>query len=231
MPGSAPAPSVLLFDLDGTLIDSAADICDAINALLTEHGRRTLTEAEVRTMIGDGSAELVRRAFAATGPALAADASAQTVARYLGLYAAQPVRSDCLYPGVIATLDRLTAAGYRLSLCTNKPERITRTLLRALDLERLFPVVLGAEVLPVRKPDPGPLLWVLERLNARPADAVMIGDSRNDVLAARAAGMPVIAVSYGYAKMPAAELGADKVVDHFPALESALAGMTANPDK
>jgi phosphoglycolate phosphatase len=223
-----PWPAAILFDLDGTLIDSAPDLCDAIAVLLAEHHRRPLSLAETRAMVGDGATELVRRAFAATGPALVPEAVAGAVARYLEIYAAHPVRPDCIYPGVVETLTALAAAGHRLGLCTNKPQPITRAVLEALDLARFFAVVLGAQVLPVRKPDPGPLLWVTERLGVAPAAALMVGDSRNDVLAATAAGMAVVVVSYGYTKIPAAELGAAAVIDHFAELGPLLTNLASS---
>ncbi|MEI8396014.1 MAG: phosphoglycolate phosphatase [Rhodospirillaceae bacterium] len=215
-------PPALVFDLDGTLIDSVGDIAGALGLLLTEFGRRRLSEAEVRGMVGDGATELVRRAFTATGPDLPAEAVKAAVVRYQDIYAEHPVSSDCLYPGVVETLTVLAEAGAVMGLCTNKPERITRTLLEALDLGRFFRAVLGADVLPERKPDPAPVLRVVEWLGVRPNQAVMVGDSRNDVLAGRAAGLKTVLVSYGYTRIPARELGADAVIDRFADLPRAL---------
>ena len=215
--------TAVVFDLDGTLIDSVADIGAALDLLLVEFGRRPLRFGEARAMIGDGAAVLVRRAFAATGSALAGDAESAVVARFLDLYAGCPVSPTCLYPGVVETLETLRAAGLRLGLCTNKPQRIAASILAALGLARFFgDAVLGAEVLPVRKPDAAPLLWVLERLGCQPAEAVMVGDGLNDVLSARAAGLPVVAVSYGYSRGSAAGLGADLVIEAFADLPAAL---------
>lgn len=222
-------PSAVVFDLDGTLIDSVSDITATANRLLTERGGRALAETEVRDMVGDGATDLVRRAFAAADLELPAGRVAEAVARYLDIYAEHRSSPACLYPGVVDTLEALAAAGVRLGLCTNKAERVTRPLLEGLDLARFFgEAVFGGGVLPVLKPDPAPLLWVLERLGApEPARSVMVGDSRNDALSARAANMPVVLVSYGYSKIPAAGLGADVVIDHFHELPGALGGLAA----
>jgi phosphoglycolate phosphatase len=119
----------------------------------------------------------------------------------------------------------LRAADVRLGVCTNKAQAPSDRLLAELDLERYFPVIIGGDSLTVRKPDPGHLRTVLERLDASPARAVMIGDSENDLLAARAAGLPCVLVSFGYTPIPAAELGADRVIDHFDELPATLADL------
>jgi phosphoglycolate phosphatase len=216
----------IIFDLDGTLIDSAPDIAGALNLLLAEQGRAPLATSAIRAMIGDGSAELVRRAFVATGAALPEDRLGKIVERYIDIYARHPVTPGCVYPGVRETLKALAAAGIRMGLCTNKPARVVTGLLPALNLAHCFGVVCGGDTLTTRKPDPAPLLWALDRLGLpaieAPARAVMVGDGRNDVLAARAAGVPVVAVSYGYSRVPAAELGADLVINHFSQLPAAL---------
>jgi phosphoglycolate phosphatase len=221
-----PAVVAIIFDLDGTLIDSAPDIGGALNRLLAEHGRLPIATAALRAMIGDGSAELVRRAFAATGEPLPDQHLAPVVGRYIDIYAGYPVSPGCVYPGVIETLKALAASGIRLGLCTNKPARVVAGLLPALKLASYFGVVCGGDTLSARKPDPAPLLWALDRLGLpaaeAPARAVMVGDGRNDVLAARAAGVPVVAVSYGYSRVPAAELGADLVINQFSQLREAL---------
>jgi phosphoglycolate phosphatase len=221
-----PSVVAIVFDLDGTLIDSAPDIGSALNSLLAERGRAPLALMTIRTMIGDGSTELVRRAFAATGAGLSDDQLSEAVRRYVDLYAAHPVSSGCVYPGVHETLRALAAAGVRLGLCTNKPSRVVAGVLPALGLASYFGVVCGGDTLSARKPDGAPLLWVLDRLGLpsveAPGRAAMVGDGRNDVLSARAAGVPVIAVSYGYSRVPAVELGADVVISHFSQLREAL---------
>ncbi|ACI98998.1 phosphoglycolate phosphatase [Rhodospirillum centenum] len=212
----------LLFDFDGTLIDSAPEIGFALNGLLAERGRPPVTEAQIRQFVGDGAAKLVERGFAAGGDPLPEEELPVAVRRYLALYAEVPAVPGSIYPGVPETLERLVAAGHRLGLCTNKPEGISRTLLRDLGLGPRFAAVVGGDTLPRRKPSPDPLLHALETLGHGADRAVMVGDNGNDVKAARAAGMPVIAVSYGYPRMPVVELGADRVIDLFAHLPEAL---------
>ncbi|MGF7173291.1 phosphoglycolate phosphatase [Azospirillum doebereinerae] len=225
-----PLPfATLVFDLDGTLIDSAPDMTRVLNRTLAHFDRPPLTEAQVRTMVGDGSAMLVRQAFAATGAPLADETAVQPVLRhYLDAYF-DDEQPSTLYPGVTETLAALTASGVRLGLCTNKPERITRKLLNALGLAPLFGAVAGGDTLPVKKPDGRHVTWVLEQLGADPASprAAMVGDNGNDVKAARGAGIPVVAMSYGYPRMPVADLGADLVLDRFADLPAGLERLAA----
>lgn len=213
---------VLVFDFDGTLIDSAPEIGEGLNHLLAEHGRPPVTDSQIRLFIGDGAARLVERGFEATGEPLAPGALPGVLARYLELYATIPTDPHCVYPGVRETLARLKAAGHRLGLATNKPEVLTHKVLGELGLGGLLDAVCGGDTLPERKPSPKPLLWVVERLGGTPDGAVMTGDNKNDVLAARAAGMPVVSVAYGYPRMPLSELGTDIIIDRFDELPAAL---------
>ena len=214
-----PAFPALIFDFDGTLIDSAGEIAQGLNALLAESSRPTLSLERVRSFIGDGAAKLVERAFAATGGP-AADPPAM-VRRYLELYEAMAGAPDQLFPEVLETLAGLRAAGHRLGLCTNKPERATRKLLGLLGMDGLFDSVVGGDTLPQRKPDPAPVRHVLAALGGGPG--VMIGDNGNDVAAGQGAGLPVIVLSYGYPRVPPHELGAELVIDRFGELPAALA--------
>lgn len=213
----------IIFDFDGTLIDSAPDIALGLNRLLVQEGRSELPLADVHAMIGDGAARLVEQAFAATGAALAPDALAPMTARYLDLYGALPVDRACLYPGVVQTLAALKAAGHRLGLCTNKPAGISHDLLAELGLAPFFDAVAGGDTVAEKKPHPAPLLWVMDRLGVGASGAVMVGDNANDVAAARGAGVPAVAVAYGYPRMPLADLGADIIIDRFADLPAGLA--------
>lgn len=212
----------LVFDFDGTLIDSAPDIALALNRLLAQEGRASLSLSTVHGFIGDGAARLVERAFAATGTPLSAEGLAAMTARYLEIYGALPADPACLYPGVVDTLAALQAAGHRLGLCTNKPEAISHDLLAELGLARFFTAVAGGDTVAQRKPHPAPLLWVMDRLGADIVGTVMIGDNANDVAAARGAGVRAVAVAYGYPRMELDQLGADLVIDRFADLPSAL---------
>jgi phosphoglycolate phosphatase len=210
----------LLFDLDGTLVDSVPDLAAAVNGVLAELGRPPLGLPQVTSMVGDGTSALVERALAASG---AGDTPLRAAHdRFLALYEADPTRLTRPYPGGPAVLEELAAAGWRLGICTNKPERATRTVLAGLDLARFFAVVLGGDSGPTRKPDPGPLRAALGRLGSEPGNAAMIGDHRNDVAAAQAAGMPVAFARYGYGAATLAGLTPDAVIDRFAELPQAL---------
>ncbi len=211
----ARARNTLIFDLDGTLIDSAPDLHRSLNAVLTEHGRAAVPLDGIRAMVGDGAAKLVERGFADTGDAVTPAALPGLVQRFLLHYAAGQHAMTQPFPCVIDTLAALHEQGCRLGVCTNKPHGPTLEILELFGLTRFFGAVTGGDSLPVRKPDPGHLLGTLELLGAAAEDAVMIGDSANDVAVARAAGVPAIVVRYGYTRTPVEELGADAIIDRF----------------
>lgn len=215
----------IIFDLDGTLVDSARDLQDAANALLTEQGLRTISLDELKAMVGDGVVKLVERALTATG----GDLSRLPVlaARFLEIYAADAARHTEAYPGVPETLEGLRRLGLSLAVVTNKPYAATIDILETLGLRGFFGAVVGGDTLPERKPHPAPILAALERLGVAPEAALMVGDNYHDVQAARAAGTRAVAVTYGYSHKPHAELGADRLIDAMPELlpvvESAVA--------
>jgi phosphoglycolate phosphatase len=213
----------VIFDLDGTLVDSAPDIQVALNKLLAEEGRRPVTLEEVAAMIGDGAPKLVERAMNATGAADAPDDLPTLTGRFLGFYEGHTTDLTRPYPGVREALERLRSAGVRMGICTNKPERPTRELLRDLRLAPYFLAVFGGDTVEgVKKPDPRLIHAVLAALGASPAEAVMVGDNANDVAAARAAGIPVILRAGGYTRVPAKELDADRIISDFFELPEAM---------
>jgi phosphoglycolate phosphatase len=206
-------PALLLFDLDGTLVDSVGDLTAAINGLLTEHGRTPLTINEVRPMIGDGVGILVQRALETRpGPAIDLDTA---VARYVALYEASPAAHTVIYPGVIETLAALAEQGYPLVVCTNKPERVSGALLKVLGMSGLFARVFGGDTLPWRKPDPRVIAAILEEFGVKPADTLFIGDSEVDAATAEAAGVPFALMTYGYHRVPIAEIPRMATLDSF----------------
>ena len=203
----------LLLDLDGTLVNSLPDLAAAVNRLLGARGLAALPEAEVAAMVGDGVAKLVERAFAARGGM--PDPGA--VAEYAADYAAHSADATVAYPGVADALRALADDGWRLAVCTNKPEAAARRLLDALGLARWFAAIGGGDSFPVRKPDPRHLLATLEAAGGAPGRAVMAGDHANDVAAARGAGVPCIFAAWGYGPAAMAE-GAVAVARDFAEL-------------
>lgn len=218
LPRGAPArfrARAVLIDLDGTLLDTVADLALAVDAMLVELGRAPIGEPAVRTYVGKGARVLVRRALAGSLDGTADEALVdEAMPAFERHYARENGTSAVLYPRVFEGLDAMQAKGLSLACVTNKPQAFTDALLERTGLARFFAVTLGGDVLATRKPDPAPLLHACARLGVPPANAVAIGDSMNDAQAARAAGMPVIVVPYGYNEgRPASTLDADAHVD------------------
>jgi phosphoglycolate phosphatase len=218
---TAPLKAIV-FDLDGTIVDTAPDLHDQLQTTLSAWDRDCPPVEEVRAMVGDGARTLIQRGFEATGGWPDGADLDQLYQEFLERYTAAPARLSRPFDGLGPLLDRLDEVGLRLGICTNKPQAPSETLLEELALRHRFPVIVGGDALPVRKPDPSHLTEVLSRLGVAPEETVMVGDSRNDLLTARAAGVPCVLVSFGYTETPAVELGADHVVDRLDELEPAL---------
>ena len=219
-----PLPArALLFDLDGTLIDSAGDLAAAVDALLADDGLAPVGLAAVRGMIGDGIRALAARAYAAAGRPLGDAALDDRAAALLARYAADPVRATRLMPGAADALRWAAEAGLPLAIVTNKPTAVTHAILAGLNVADAFTHVIGGDSGLPRKPAPDALVVAAATLGTTPGDAVMIGDSAVDVAAARAAAMPVIAVDAGYSDRPARELAADRAIASLADLADAVA--------
>ena len=216
-------PKAVVFDLDGTLVDTAGDLHLILTELMSEEGLPTPPLEEMRAMVGDGAKVLLARAFAAAGVTPDPARLDELYAQFLDRYTAEPCRRSTLYPGAAELLAMLAEQGCGLGLCTNKPQRPSEFLLATLGVGGRFRAIVGGDALPVRKPDPAHLTAVLDRLGATPREAVMVGDSRNDVVTAQAAGVPCVLVSFGYTTVPARELGAEMVVDQLDELPTVLA--------
>lgn len=186
----------LLLDLDGTLVDSVPDLASALNRVLVQRGIAGFSYSETAAMVGDGLRRLIERAFAARGRA--ADAAA--VAAFAEDYGKNYARATRLYPGAEEALEELRAGGWRMAVCTNKPEQPARALLAALGIANYFAAVGAGDSFPVRKPDPGHLLETLRAAGGTPRLAVAAGDHRNDVAGARAAGVPCVFAKWGYGR-------------------------------
>ena len=216
-------PQRVMFDLDGTLVDSALDLTAAVDNMLQAIGREPAGEERVRQWVGNGAQVLVKRAL--TGEMHPSEESLEpelfqaAFEVFLAAYTQSNGRYAKLYPGVEELLIHLQQAGVPMAVVTNKPMAFTTPLLKAMKIEQYFDQVLGGDSLPVKKPDPLPLLSVLEATGCAPEQALMLGDSRNDVDAARAAGCPVVCVSYGYNHgEPVENCSPDRVVDSFAEL-------------
>ena len=216
-----------IFDLDGTLVDTAPDLLTATNAVLAGAGRPMVDPQTLRHMVGMGARSLILQAFAATGPALDEAELPSLFDAFIAHYRANIAAASRPFPGVVETLGELQAQA-RLAVLTNKPQELTDLLLPALGLDRYFAAIHGAGRLSVAKPDAAVFHHVMEELGEPAGPAIMIGDSATDVATARAAGVPVIVVSYGYTPTPARELGGDAVTDDFreiPTLARQLLGL------
>ena len=203
----------LVFDLDGTLVDSLPDLKSALNRLMAARGFAPFGDAEVARMVGDGAQVLLDRAFSARG----ASADSAALAAYLADYTAHSAVASRLYPGVAETLAGLRARGWLLAVCTNKPEVPARHVLAALGVDHFFAAVGGGDSFPVRKPDPRHLLATLEAAGGRIPDALMAGDHANDVAAARGAGIGCVFAAWGYGT-PAMAAGAAAIAANFDEL-------------
>ena len=216
--------AAVVWDLDGTLVDSAADIAASLNRLLIENDLDALDEDRVRKMIGEGVAVLIRRGFEAHGVTPEGTRLERLVERFLVIYSEIVTASTSLFPGAREALRTLRDAGLRQAICTNKPEAITRQVLDGLGIAEYFGVVVGGDTLPRNKPDPLPLRTVLAGLDVAPERALMVGDSAIDVLLAHAAGVAVAFVTFGYGPEPPDSHRADYRLDHLSDLPAVAAG-------
>lgn len=226
-PMSRPA-LLVIFDLDGTLVDSAPDLMDALNATLAREGIAPLSESQVRPLLGAGARALLERGFAAVGRSVSPDRMEALFEAFLDHYRAHLVDRTRVFPGVEAALDRLEGAGCRLAVATNKLESLSVPILEKLGLAHRFVAICGQDTFReadgrnIPKPDPRMLLGCVAQAGGAPERAVMVGDSRTDIDAARRVGMPVAAVDFGYTDTPVAELGPDRVISHFDELFAAV---------
>ena len=213
---------IVVFDLDGTLAETAADLVATLNVVLAAEDLPPLPLGQARDMIGAGARALIERGFAAAGRAVAPARLEALFAMFMAHYARNIRVHSHLYPGVEAALDRLEEAGFLLAVCTNKFEGQSVALLEALGVADRFAAICGRDTFPWFKPDPRHLTATIERAGGDPRRAVMVGDSRTDIATAQAAGIPVVAVPFGYTDVPVRELGPDRVVAHFDALADAV---------
>ena len=205
----------VIFDLDGTLVDTAPDLWRATNHVLAQAGRGEITLDQVRAYVGFGARKLIARGFAATGD-LPDDRDIEPLyEKFVAYYGANIAAGSTPFPGCLALLQRLKAEGFRLGICTNKLEALSVKLIKTLGLGAYFDAIVGPDTIGIAKPDPAPYREALRRMGAEKARSVLVGDSETDVLTARAAGVPVIGVTFGYTAEPIQTFKPDALVSDF----------------
>ena len=222
-------PFAAIFDLDGTLIDTAPDLARATNHVLASEGRRHVSIAEIRPFVGRGARRMIERGFAATGAPAEPHRMESHYHAFIAYYSENIAVDSRPFPGTLELLDRLEEAGVKLGICTNKQERLSLRLLDRLGLTQRFGAIIGADTIGISKPDPAPYREAVTRLGATGGGSVMIGDSETDILTARAAGVPVIAVTFGYTDRHVKEFAPDHVVDHMDHVWPAIASYLPKP--
>lgn len=215
-------PPIAVFDLDGTLADTAGDLVGTLNVILEQEGLSPLPVEDARDMIGAGARALIERGFEAAGKELAPAHLDGLFRQFMIHYGENICVRTRLFPGVEAALDRLDEAGFLLAICTNKVEEHSVKLLDALGIGHRFAANCGRDTFAFFKPDPRHLTLTIERAGGHPGRAVMVGDSRTDIVTAQKAGIPSIAVPFGYTEVPVETLGPDMVIDHFDELFAAV---------
>ena len=209
---------MIAFDLDGTLVHTAPDLMGTLNTLLAEEGLPPLPLETAPMLVGRGAKVMIERGFTAAGEPLHEPRASALFDRYIALYLGRIADESRPYEGMIDALNELEAAGAILAVCTNKRTDLSLALLDALDLTSRFKVIVGADLAPRPKPDASHLLHTIALAGGDPARALMVGDSINDVLAAKNAGVPVVVVSFGYTDIPPADLDGDALIDRFDEL-------------
>jgi phosphoglycolate phosphatase len=221
MSSASPAP-ILVFDLDGTLVDTAPDLVATLNIILTRDGFEPVPYDDARTMIGGGAKAMLERALRKRDGSVTAADLDRMFSAFIEHYAAHIADDSRPFRGAEAALDQLADDGFIFAVCTNKLEWLSRRLLDALDLTKRFAFICGQDTFSVKKPDPEVLRLTVARSGGDIATAVMVGDSATDIDTARAAGIPVIAVDFGYTEIPVSELKPDAIISRFEALPAAI---------
>jgi phosphoglycolate phosphatase len=218
----------IVFDLDGTLVDTAPDLIETFNVVFAREGLPSLPFERARNLIGGGARRMIERGLQAEGRSCSRAEIDRLFAHFIQYYSAHIADRSRPFPQVEATLDRLAADGARLAVCTNKLEWLSLKLLDALGLSRRFLAVCGQDTFGIQKPDPEILRRTILKAGGRPDRAIMVGDSANDINAARAAGVPVVAVDFGYTEIPVAQLRPDRVISGFGELPAAVRDLLAS---
>jgi len=218
------APTIV-FDLDGTLVDTAPDLIDTLNVVFAREGLPPVPYDTARNLIGGGARMMIARGIEADGRVLAPNDLDRLFDQFIVYYTAHIADRSQPFPGVIDAIDVLAAQGHRFAICTNKLERLSVLLLEKLKLTARFAAICGQDTFGVQKPDPEIFRRTVAAAGGDPRDAVMIGDSVTDIRTARAAGVPVIAVDFGYSDRPVADFSPDRIIGHFSQLPAAVAAV------
>lgn len=216
------ADSTLVFDLDGTLVDTAPDLIATLNHVLDRSGLAPRPLEEIRPYISFGARRMIVEGLRANSQVPKDREVDVLLADFLAHYEANIAVESRPYPGVETFLDKARRAGAKLAICTNKREDLTKQLIGHLGLAGYFDAVAGRDTFPVHKPHPGHLTGAIEKAGGNPSRAVMVGDSETDIATAKAAGIPVVAVTFGYSETPVARLSPDRVIDHYDDLHGAI---------
>ena len=219
---SAP---LLVFDLDGTLIDTAPDLIDALNVVFAREGLPAVPYATARRLIGGGARAMIMRGLEAEGRVLNPIQVERLFKDFIAHYAEHIADRSRPFPGLLEALDELATRGHRFAVCTNKLEGLSVLLLRQLDLIGRFAVICGQDTFGIQKPDPGILHRTIAAAGGQPDRAIMVGDSETDIRTAKAAGVPIVAVDFGYTETPVAEFQPDRVISHFAQLPQTVAAL------
>jgi phosphoglycolate phosphatase len=221
---ASPTPTIV-FDLDGTLVDTAPDLISALNFILDREGLPAVPLASARNMIGAGARKLIERGLELEGRAASVEDITRLTANFIDYYADHIADASRPFDGLESALDDLCARGYRLAVCTNKLEWLSKRLLDALQLSARFAAICGADTFGVSKPDPAILRQTIVQAGGDIATAIMVGDAGTDIGVARRAGVPVIGVTFGYTDVPIADLKPDRVITHMHDLPAAVAAL------
>ena len=216
---------LVIFDLDGTLVDSNRDLVPALNRTIAEDGLPPLALEDVGHVVGKGAKEMLRRAFRFRDRPVDEARIDALLPRFLELYEAHIADETVFFDGALPALDALSDKGWKLAVCTNKFEHLARKLLAALGEHDRFHAITGGDTFPRRKPDPLHLTRTAQLCGVGPDRCIMVGDTDNDILAAQAVPMPSIGVTFGYTETPVATFGPDRLIDHFAQLPEAVAAI------
>ena len=218
---------LLVFDLDGTLAETAGDLIGTLNFILAREGVAPIDLSQARFMLGAGAKALIERGYAAQNVPLGPAKLQQLFGDFLAHYEAHIADHSFLFPGVVEALDRFEAAGWDFAVCTNKIEAPARKLLVALGVADRFRAIVGQDTFGVPKPDPRVLEQTIAMAGGSLANAIMVGDSRTDIDTAQRLGIPCVAVDFGYTDVHVRELGPDRVISHFDELWDSVASLLA----